>query len=123
MKTSNLKPIIADKALIAFCGLYCGACHSYLKGKCPGCRDNVKATWCKVRTCGIENNFQSCADCKTIELVDCKKFNNPVSKIFGLIFNSDRKACIYRIRENGYDNFASEMADNKIQTIKRKQHS
>jgi len=33
MKTANLKPIVADKNLIAYCGLYCGACLSYLKGR------------------------------------------------------------------------------------------
>ena len=119
MKSTIQKEIIADKNLIAYCGLYCGACGSYLKGNCPGCRENVKATWCKIRQCGIENNFQSCADCTSIELMDCKKYNNFISKAFGIIFNSNRPACIARIKENGYDGFAVEMAQNKRQTIKR----
>jgi hypothetical protein len=120
MESTNQKEIVADKNLIAFCGLYCGSCRSYLKGKCPGCRDNVKATWCKVRSCGIENKFQSCADCTSVELMECKKFNNFISKAFGYIFNSDRSACILRIRETGYENYALEMANTKRQTIKRK---
>jgi len=120
MKVTNQKEIVADKSLIAFCGLYCGACRSYLKGKCPGCKDNVNATWCKVRQCCMENKFQSCADCTTIELMACKKYNNFISKAFGYIFNSDRSACINRIMEIGYADFADEMANNKRQTIKRK---
>ncbi len=120
MKPAPQKEIPIDTALIAFCGLYCGACRSYLKGSCPGCRDNVKATWCKVRTCCMENNFNSCADCTGIELKDCKKYNNFISKAFGLVFNSDRSACIARIREIGYPDFAVEMAGNGQQTIRRK---
>ena len=120
MKTTNTKEIIADKNLIAYCGLYCGACRSYVSGKCPGCKENVKATWCKVRTCGMENNFQSCADCTSISLKDCKKYNSFISKAFGFVFNSDRAACIERIKVLGYDGFAVEMAASKKQTIPRK---
>jgi hypothetical protein len=120
MKSTNQKEILADKSLVAFCGLYCGACRSYLSGKCPGCKENVKATWCKVRLCCMENNLQSCADCMTIELMECRKYNNFISKAFGLIFNSDRSACIARIRERGYDDFSLQMANSKRQTIRRK---
>lgn len=120
MKTTSQKEIVADRNLIAYCGLYCGACRSYLNGKCLGCRENVKATWCKLRQCCIDNNLQSCADCKTIEPKDCKKCNNFISKAFGLIFNSDRLACISRIKEIGYDGYAAEMANARRQTIKRK---
>ena len=114
------KQIISDKNLIAYCGLYCGACGSYLKGKCPGCKENVKATWCKTRQCCIENNYSSCADCEKIELMDCKKFNNFFSKLFGLILRSDRPACIRRIKEIGPEQYAIEMASSQRQSIKRK---
>ena len=114
------KQIIADEKLIAYCGLYCGACRSYLKEKCSGCKDNVKATWCKVRQCCMENGYSSCADCKIIELKDCKKHNNFISKIFGFIFNSNRAACIRRIKEIGSCEFAKEMANCKCHTIKKK---
>ena len=39
--------------LVAHCGLYCGACKSYLNGKCKGCHENSKAAWCKIRSCCI----------------------------------------------------------------------
>lgn len=120
MKAKNQKEVGADQNLIAFCGLYCGACRSYLKGKCPGCRDNIKASWCKVRLCCMENRIPGCADCKTMEFMECKKYNNFISKAFGYIFNSDRSACIGRIKEIGYDDFANEMAGSRRQTIKRK---
>ncbi len=116
----NQKKITADKNLIAACGLYCGACRSYLSGKCFACKDNVKATWCKIRQCCMDNKIQSCADCKVIELKDCKKYNNFISKVIGVVLNSNRAACIERIKEIGYNNFALEMANKKSQTIKRK---
>lgn len=119
MKTAP-KEIIADKNLVAYCGLYCGACRSYLTGKCKGCNGNEKATWCKIRQCCMENKYLSCADCTTVELKDCKKFNNMFAKIIGLVLNSDRTACIDRIKEKGYEEFASEMTVNKRQTLGRR---
>ena len=114
------KEIITDKNLVAYCGLYCGACRAYLKRKCQACKDNEKASWCKVRKCCIENNFTSCADCNIKLLEECKYFNNFMAKLFGFIFRSDRTACINRIKKIGYDAFAQEMAESKRQTIKRK---
>ena len=115
-----MKEIVADSKLVAFCGLYCGACSRYLKGSCPGCHENSKATWCKIRGCCMENNYTSCADCKEFaNPMDCKKFNNFMSKIFGFIFRSDRAACIRKIKEVGIDDFAKYMAENKIPSIKR----
>lgn len=117
MKTT--KEIVADKSLIAYCGLYCGACRSYLKGKCPGCAGNMKATWCAIRQCCKEHGFTSCADCNLMALNDCKKFNNFVGKVFGFIFNSDRAACIAAIKEKGADAFALDMAHSGRQSISR----
>ena len=115
-----MREIIADKNLIAFCGLYCGSCSRYLKENCPGCINNEKASWCKTRTCCLENSYKSCADCGEFSnALDCKKFNNSVSKIFGFIFRSDRPACISFIKEKGYNNFAAEMAEKKRMSIKR----
>jgi len=114
------KQIIADKNLVAYCGLYCGACSSYLKGKCKGCKENIKASWCKTRSCCIDNNYSSCADCEKMEFMECKKFNNFFSKIIGIILRSDRPACIRRIKEIGHEQFAVEMAGNQSQSIKRK---
>ncbi len=106
------------KELIAYCGLYCGACSKYIKGKCPGCRKNDSAKWCKIRTCCMDNGFSTCAAC-TMNPHDCTKFNNFFSKIFAFIFKSDREACIRRIRETGEDTFADEMAARKIMTLKK----
>lgn len=55
-----------------------------------------------------------------IQLNECKKFNTFISKVIGVVLNSDRTACINRIKEKGYEVFASEMADSKRQTMARR---
>lgn len=109
----------AGKNLIAACGLYCGTCRFFVKGKCPGCRMNLKAEkWCKLRSCVQGQGFISCAECTEYggsaekSLKKCAKFNNFMGKVFGFIFRSDRFGCIDRIREIGPEAFASEMASN-----------
>jgi hypothetical protein len=115
-----MKEIIQDKNLVAYCGLYCGGCKRFLAEKCPGCRKNEKAKWCGVRTCCMDQDLGNCAECRTFaDPMECKKFNNFMSKIFGLLFGSDRKACIKRIKEIGLDAFAGEMAEKKSHTIKK----
>ena len=114
-----MKEIVADVALVAPCGLYCGACGSYLKDRCLGCRKNEKATWCKVRTCCREAGHSSCADCTTFpDPKDCKKFNNFFSKAIGFVFRSDRRACIMQIRKKGLQGYAEDMALRKRRTIR-----
>ena len=111
----------ADKNLIAYCGLYCGECGRYKKGKCPGCQKNEKATWCKVRSCCREGGKLSCADCSVYaDASECKKFNNMISKLFAFLFGSDRQACIDRIKEKGYDAYAAEMTERGAQSLKKK---
>ena len=112
------KEIRNDRNLIAYCGLYCAACRKYTAGKCPGCRKNVKASWCKIRICCADNNYNTCADCK-MNLRECKKFNNFFSKLFALIFKSDREGCIHRIREIGEDEYAKEMSEKRMMTMKK----
>ena len=115
-----MREIISDSKFVAYCGLYCGACRAYLKERCPGCHDNQKATWCKVRKCCMENHFISCAHCKQFsDPNDCRQFNNFISKMFGLIFRSDRAACIQQIRKIGIKAHADKMAEKKLQTVKR----
>jgi hypothetical protein len=115
-----MKPIVADAKLVARCGLYCGACGAYRRERCPGCHENQKATWCKVRTCCGENGYASCAECSTVaDPRNCKKFNNIISKLFGLIFRSDRRACIVQIREKGLQAHADLMAASQTQSIRR----
>lgn len=113
-----MKEVEAHKELIAACGLYCGACRKYLVGKCPGCRINEKASWCKIRTCVHRNGYHSCAECAK-EVSGCKTYSNLIGKIFAFIFRSDRPACIRYIRENGEQAFAEEMARRKAQTMRK----
>ncbi len=108
----------ADK--VAFCGLYCAECSKFLDERCPGCRENGKATWCKVRACCLENDFGSCADCREFsDPMDCRMYNNFFSKVMGVVLHSDRGACIRMIKQKGYDGFAEHMAKNKMRTIRR----
>jgi len=115
-----MKEVVADQSLIACCGLYCAACGRYLRGKCPGCAANDKATWCGVRKCCHGKAIKSCAGCG--EFPDpngCKKFNNIISKLFSLIFHSDRAACIQCIRKLGPEGYAYEMNRKKLHAIKK----
>jgi hypothetical protein len=105
-----MKGITEDVNLVAYCGLYCGACRQYLRKKCPGCMESIKLGWCKLRTCCKERNYRSCAECTDYKDVnDCKRFNNILSKLFALIFRSNRKACINQIREKGVNGHAEIM--------------
>ena len=113
-----MKEIIADTKLIAACGLYCGACRKYRMDKCPGCHENEKASWCKIRKCCKEKAIHTCAECK-MNVRECKSYNNLISKICEFIFRSDRPACIRFIRENGEQAFAEEMTRRGEQTMKK----
>ena len=107
-------------ALISYCGLYRGECPSFKKGKCPGCAKNDKATWCKVRSCNISRGINSCADCDEYDdIMNCKKYNNFISKLFALVLNSDRHKGILYIKEFGYPLFAHQMTDLKRVSLKR----
>lgn len=109
-----------DVSLVAACGLYCAQCRSFKKGTCAGCAQNHKATWCGIRKCAAEHGYHSCAECQTFaDPMDCKKFNNVMSKLFSFVFRSDRAACIAMIKGKGYEGYADYMAQNGLQTIKR----
>jgi hypothetical protein len=110
-----------NSGLVSACGLYCGACHKYSKGSCPGCRENDKATWCKVRICTKERGLTTCAAChEYADVDDCGKLNNIFAKFFALVFRSDRKASLRRIAEIGIDAYAAEMHEKHMVVIKRK---
>jgi hypothetical protein len=115
-----MKEVISNPDLVAYCGLYCGACRSYLREKCPGCHENEKAKWCKIRVCCIDNQYLSCADCQQYDnLNDCRLFNNLMAKLFSLIFRSNRPACIQQIKKLGIQGHADNMAETRRQSIKR----
>lgn len=114
------KNIAIDVNLISKCGLYCGACGKYRKGKCAGCNEKTNAQWCKVRACVEDQNLKSCADCTSCKTEECKKLNNFVAKIFSIIFKSDRDASIKMLKEKGADYFAEHMAKKGLVAIKKK---
>jgi hypothetical protein len=115
-----MQAVIADPKLVAFCGLYCGACRSYLVGRCLGCQHNMKAGWCKVRACCIARGFRTCAECREyVNPRDCKRFNGFVAKVFGLVFRSNRAACIQQIRDRGLAGHAEAMATLGRQSLPR----
>jgi hypothetical protein len=114
-----MKVIPHDQDLVAYCGLYCGACPRYLRDNCPGCKKNEKAAWCKIRTCCMEKKIKSCADCNFDDVNECNKFNNFMSKLFSFIFRSNRKGCIEAIRKNGYADYTTDMVKKKQVSIKR----
>ncbi len=116
----KMKEIVSNPTLVAYCGLYCGACRKYQKDNCPGCHENEGAKWCKLRSCCMSEGYASCADCEQFQNPnDCVKFNNFMSRIFGLIFRSDRAACIRRIRETGIEAYADYMARQKLQSLRK----
>lgn len=106
--------------LIAYCGLYCGACKAYVSSRCPGCRKNGRAKWCKLRSCAIQAGYATCADC--VQHTDprrCAKYHNWISRVFGFVFRSNRAACIDRIREVGRESFAREMSERGRHSLPR----
>ena len=115
-----MKEIVADSNLVAHCGLYCGACGAYLRGRCPGCHENEKASWCKIRICCRDNDYATCADCGAYaDPKSCSAFHNFLSRIIGFVLRSDRGKCIARIGEIGVGAFAEEMAEKRRQSLPR----
>ena len=98
---------------IAACGLF-AELPQFGKEVLSGCRPNEKASWCKVRACCIEHGWQSCAECTLMPPQTCQKFDNFIAKVFQVVFRSDRRGCVERIREVGTA-FAAEMRLSKLQ--------
>ena len=113
-----------NEQLISYCGFYCGACPTYLSGKCEGCRGNspkcaVGYKKCMAKPCCVENGFFTCADCFT-STKKCKKYN-PLSIRFGeWISNTSRKKAIEMIKEKGQAKFLAYMVDKNWVTVKTK---
>lgn len=113
-----IKTVYVSNKLIAACGLYCGACMKFRKDKCAGC--SVEGFQrCKIRKCCHEKGYHTCAECNK-EVRECRTYNNLVGKMFSLLFNSDRAACIHYIRHKGEDAFAERMAWNEKMTMNRR---
>jgi hypothetical protein len=107
----------ANEQLIAYCGLYCGACPAFTSGKCDGCRGNsaksaVVYKACRVKPCCVENGFFTCADCTIYASVkECKKYNPLLLKIASWVESSDRSKAIEMIKTKGRAEFAAFMED------------
>ncbi len=115
-----MKDIVADASLVTKCGLYCGACKAYLKGKCEGCAETLKKAKCKIRNCCVEHNYTTCADCETYtDTSKCKKMNGGIDRFFSLIFRYDRAAGIQMVRKQGAEAFAEKMTADKSMWIKK----
>jgi len=67
--------------LIAYCGLYCGACDWHMsfpkagteeiapdalkRGTCPGCRDKANICgFCGIKKCAVEKGLEFCGKCR-----------------------------------------------------------
>jgi hypothetical protein len=115
-----MREIPESTELVACCGLYCGACKAYLKERCDGCRKNVKATWCHVRSCCLDKHLSSCAECtEHTDPRDCRKFHSVFSILIGFVLRSDRPACIDQIKRIGTAGHAKTMAAQGIHAIRK----
>lgn len=110
--------------LVSYCGFYCGACPTLIKGKCEGCKgDNIKCAVgfkaCKVRPCCIENNYSSCADCKEYDFTKaCKIYNPFLIRVGQFVTRTDRGKGIEMIKEKGEVEFVRFMAGKNWVTVK-----
>jgi len=115
-----------DENLIAYCGIYCGACSSFASRKCDGCRgDSPKCAAgyksCKVKPCCVENGFFTCADCTIYTSTkECKKYNPLLLKVAAWIESSDRSKAIEMIRSKGRAEFLAYMIDKNWVIFKTK---
>jgi len=115
-----MRKIKPDPSLVSCCGIFCGACGSYLNEKCGGCHQTESRSWCKVRECCNKKGISTCAQCN--EFADpnaCGKFNNLISKVVGFFTKSDRPACLKQIHETGLEAYAVKMAALKMRAIRR----
>jgi hypothetical protein len=100
-----------QNVIIAHCGIVCSKCGAFLKGKCKGCH-SAKPMFknCPIKKCNLENELVTCADCQEFQdLKRCKKLNSFISKIFGLLFRSNRIGNLVRIREIGLDAYKKQV--------------
>ena len=120
------KEMNRDENLIARCGLYCGACPSFISKKCDGCRGNsaksaIVYKSCKVKPCCADNGFFTCADCTIYASTkECKKYNPLLLKIASWIESCDRSKAIEMIKTKGRVEFLAFMQERNWVIIKTK---
>jgi len=115
-----------NEQLIAYCGLYCKFCPTFMSGKCEGCRINslkgsVLYKKCQVKPCCVENGFFTCADCTVYTSTkECKKYNPLLLKIASWVESSDRSKAIEMIKTKGRTEFAAFMEERNWVCFKTK---
>lgn len=92
----------------AYCGLYCGGCGRYKKGRWKRCRDDGGYDSCKIRKCAKDRGYFTCAECG--EFLECKKLDNFISKIFSFLFKSDRVGNLKEIKGIGVEKWSTQQA-------------
>jgi len=90
---------------IAACGLFCSNCRKFKIGRCQGCQIAPGFARCSIRKCCIEKGITICAECEEYlspkSYLECKKINNLITKVFALIFKSNRPAALALLRDEG----------------------
>jgi hypothetical protein len=113
-----------DVNLLAYCGLYCGACsfkvafdeqnRQHLKEMpakydqyknaelefCPGCRLDHQRGSCKIRNCAISKDLTNCGECIDFPCAILKEFNYD-----GIPHHADCISNLRMIKEKGIDYF------------------
>ena len=107
-----------EKNLAAPCGVYCGACRSYLllkkdlieergyKSGCNGCRiRNKKCSYIK-RDCALirKNEIEFCYECDTFPCSNLKRLDEMYSKRYGVSQIKNLK----RLQEVGFEQWMQE---------------
>ena len=102
----------SENIVIAHCGLVCSDCGAFRKGKCTGCYgEKPMFRNCPVKKCCLAGQRATCAECAEFpDLRQCRKLNNLISKLFGLVFRTNRIANLLRLRAVGPVEFRAEAA-------------
>jgi hypothetical protein len=60
----------------------------------------------------LERKLATCAECPDFkaprDFRECRKINNPISKIFALLFGSNRPAALALLRDQGREAYLTE---------------
>lgn len=108
--------------VIGYCGLFCGNCKRFKNGKCIGCLESEKLSWCKIRTCCQGKELAHCARCE--EFPDprkCSVYHSMISRVIEFFSGTDRSVCIACIRDQGEDAFRSMMREKGTMSLSKKE--
>jgi len=122
--TINEVIMAKDVNLLAYCGLYCGACSfkvaydeknsQHIKNMpskydqyknaelefCPSCRLDTQRGSCKIRACAIARDLTNCGECIDFPCEILSDFNND-----GMAHHTDCIPNLKMIKERGIDYF------------------